>query len=91
MTDDEFNFLTLIDLPPRRYRQCRVMLARQAALRAEWRETGLDHTLVGAMVRAKLSRQEVASMRDAELAAVKFVGPVIMARIRAAVPYRPAA
>ena len=33
MTDDEFNFLTLIDLPPRRYRQCRVMLARQAALK----------------------------------------------------------
>ena len=35
MTNDELNseFAKLIPLPPRRYRQCRVMLARQMALR----------------------------------------------------------
>jgi hypothetical protein len=32
-------FRTLIPLPPRRYRQCRVMLARQAALKI----AGPDH------------------------------------------------
>jgi hypothetical protein len=30
----EFNFLPLLDLPPRRYRAMRVLLARQAALTA---------------------------------------------------------
>jgi hypothetical protein len=41
MTDDELNseFAKLIPLPPRRYRQCRVMLARQMALS----EAGPDH------------------------------------------------
>jgi hypothetical protein len=41
MTDDElrFEFAKLIPLPPRRYRQCRVMLARQLALAA----AGPDH------------------------------------------------
>jgi hypothetical protein len=41
MTDDELHeeFRRLIPLPPRRYRQCRVMLARQMALR----EAGADH------------------------------------------------
>jgi len=41
MTDDDLQseFAKLIPLPPRRYRQCRVMLARQMALReagANW-------------------------------------------------------
>jgi hypothetical protein len=41
MTDDELQseFAKLIPLPPRRFRQCRVMLARQMALR----EAGADH------------------------------------------------
>jgi hypothetical protein len=36
MSEEELSeaFRTLIPLPPRRYRQCRVMLARQMALRA---------------------------------------------------------
>ena len=36
MTDDDLQseFAKLIPLPPRRFRQCRVMLARQAALAA---------------------------------------------------------
>ena len=41
MSEEELSeaFRALIPLPPRRYRQCRVMLARQAALRvagADW-------------------------------------------------------
>jgi hypothetical protein len=41
MTDQELSeaFRALIPLPPRRYRQCRVMLARQLALAA----AGPDH------------------------------------------------
>ena len=41
MTDEDLNeeFRALIPLPPRRYRQCRVMVARQMALR----EAGPDH------------------------------------------------
>jgi hypothetical protein len=34
ISDFEFNFLPLLDLPPRRYRDARVLLARQAALAA---------------------------------------------------------
>jgi hypothetical protein len=52
MTDDELNaeLATLIPPPPRQYRQCRVMLARQAALR----EAGPDHQAYFRQWRARL-------------------------------------
>ena len=52
MTDDELahEFRSLIPLPPRHYRQCRVMLARQMALR----EAGADWQAYFAEWQAKL-------------------------------------